>query len=168
MDQPIKQWLTGRERGEDRNKKMRISSEQKGFLDEINIFHSFSRLLFSEKPHTCEGGAHLRISFWHFLMNLKNKIILAFIMLHFLKEIKRNTCRYHYQNLDDIIYGSWDIEQNILKLVILGHCLPFYHPKKPKNQNFEKWKSLLEISSFHKCVTKITIICGSWDTEWDR
>ena len=27
-----------------------------------------------EKSHTCqEGGAHLRISFWHLLMNLKNK-----------------------------------------------------------------------------------------------
>ena len=29
------------------------------------------------KSHTCEeGGAHLRISFWHLLMNLKNKIII--------------------------------------------------------------------------------------------
>ena len=27
-----------------------------------------------KKSHTCEeGGAHLRISFWHLLMNLKNK-----------------------------------------------------------------------------------------------
>ena len=27
----------------------------------------------NEKSHTCEeGGAHLRISFWHLLMNLKN------------------------------------------------------------------------------------------------
>ena len=39
--------------------------------------------------------------------------------------------------------------QNILKLVILGHFLPFYHPKKPQNQNFQKWKNLLEISSFY-------------------
>ena len=37
----------------------------------------------------------------------------------------KNTCRYHYQNLDDMIYSSWDIEQNILKLVILGYFLPF-------------------------------------------
>ena len=53
-------------------------------------------------------------------------------MLHFLKKIKKNTCRYHYQNLDDMIYSSWDIEQNILKLVILGHLLPFYPHKNPK------------------------------------
>ena len=57
-----------------------------------------------------------------------------------------------------MIYSSWDIEQNILKLVILGHFLPFYHPKNPKNQNFEKWKNLLEISSFYTFVPKITII----------
>ena len=28
-----------------------------------------------KKSHTCEGGAHLRISFWHLLMNLKNKYL---------------------------------------------------------------------------------------------
>ena len=31
-----------------------------------------------------------------------------------------------------MIYSSWDIEQNILKLVILGHFLPFYLHKNPK------------------------------------
>ena len=39
--------------------------------------------------------------------------------------LKKNTCRHHYQNLDDMIYKSWDIKQNILKLVILGQFLPF-------------------------------------------
>ena len=82
--------------------------------------------------------------------------------MHFFKKnIKKNTCRYNYQNLDDriyMIYSSWDIEQNILKLVILGHFLPFYPRKNPKNQNFEKWKNLLETSSFYTCVPKITII----------
>ena len=53
-------------------------------------------------------------------------------MLHFLKNIKKNTCRYHYQNIDDMIYSSGDIEQNILKLVIIGHFLPFYPLKPPK------------------------------------
>ena len=53
-------------------------------------------------------------------------------MSHFLKNIKKNTCRYHYQNIDDIIYSSGDIEQNILKLVIIGHFLPFYPLKPPK------------------------------------
>ena len=89
--------------------------------------------------------------------------------MFYLKKIKKNTCRYHYQNLDDMIYSSWDIEQNILKLVILGHFLPFYPPKNPQNQNFEKWKILLEISSFYTCVPKIShMIHGSWDMECDR
>ena len=57
-----------------------------------------------------------------------------------------------------MIYSSWDIEPNILKLVILGYFLPFKTPKSPKNQNFETWKNLLEMSSFYTCVTKITII----------
>ena len=65
-------------------------------------------------------------------------------MLHFEKYRKKNTCRYHYQNLDDMIcmvYSSLDIKQNILKLVILGHLLPFYAYKNPKiktlkNENF--------------------------------
>ena len=56
-----------------------------------------------------------------------------------------------------MIYSSWDIEQNMQKLVTLGHFLPFYPPKKPQNQNFEKWKNLLEISSCYTCVPKITI-----------
>ena len=42
-----------------------------------------------------------------------------------------------------MIYSSWDIEQNILKLVTFGHFLPFYPPKNPQNQNFGKWKKLL-------------------------
>ena len=29
-----------------------------------------------KRSHTCEeGGAHLRISFWYLLMNLKNKLL---------------------------------------------------------------------------------------------
>ena len=31
---------------------------------------------YPKKPHTCEeGGEHLKISFWHLLMNLKNKYL---------------------------------------------------------------------------------------------
>ena len=37
-------------------------------------------------------------------------------------------------------YSSRDIERDKLKLVILGHVLPFYLPKNLKNQNFEKMK----------------------------
>ena len=63
---------------------------------------------------------------------MKNKIILIFTTLRSsLKKIKKNTCRCHYQNFDKI-YSSWDIEQNIPKLVILGHFLPFYPMNTPK------------------------------------
>ena len=37
-------------------------------------------------------------------------------------------------------YSSRDTERDKLKLVILGHVLPFYLPKNLKNQNFEKMK----------------------------
>ena len=78
--------------------------------------------------------------------------------MHFFKKIKKNTCRRHYHNLDDMIYSFWYIKQNILKLVILGHFVPFYLPKTPKNQNFEKWKLLLEIS-FYTVYQKSIISC---------
>ena len=81
---------------------------------------------FKKKPHTCEGGAHLKISFWNLLMNLKNKYLLKKLMKWvnkkqnnfniyniplFLKKIKKNTSRYHYfplctKHLDDMICSS--------------------------------------------------------------
>ena len=36
-------------------------------------------------------------------------------------------------NLDDMIYSSWDIERDRLKLLILGQFLPFNPNKKPEN-----------------------------------
>ena len=46
-------------------------------------------------------------------------------------------------SLHDIIYSSWYIECDRLKLVIMGHFLPFYlPPKNPKNQYFEKMKRI--------------------------
>ena len=89
------------------------------------------------------------------------EIILIFTMLHFLKNIKKSICRYRCQNLDDKIYSSWDIAQNILKLVILGHFLPFY-PLKPQKSRFKKWKNLLEISSFFTCAPKNHKPCDAW------
>ena len=47
LDQPLKQWLTGRKRGEDRNTKIWISRERKEFFiwNKKNIFHSFWRAI---------------------------------------------------------------------------------------------------------------------------
>ena len=36
-------------------------------------------------------------------------------------------------NLGDMIYSSWDIERDRLKLLILGQFLPFNPNKKPEN-----------------------------------
>ena len=42
LDQPIKQWLTGRKRWEDGNLKFKYLENEKSFSDQIkNIFHSF-------------------------------------------------------------------------------------------------------------------------------
>ena len=87
----------------------------------------------------------------------KKQIILIFTMLHFFKKITKNTCRYHYEKLDDIIYSTWDTEQNKLKLIILGHFLSFIPLKTPKIKILKN-KNLLEIPSFYTCVPKI------WDT----
>ena len=78
-------------------------------------------------------------------------------MLHSLKKIKKNSCRCHCQNLDDMIYNSWDIEQTILKLVILGHFLPFYPLKTPKIKILKIEKIYWRYHHF-TCVPKITII----------
>ena len=45
LDQPLKQWLTGRKRGEDLNTKIWISREWKELFrwNKKNIFHSFWR-----------------------------------------------------------------------------------------------------------------------------
>ena len=55
-----------------------------------------------------------------------------------------------------MIYRSWDIECDRLKLVIMGHLLPFYPPppppKKPKNQNFEKMKKTAGNITLHMCT----------------
>ena len=85
--------------------------------------------------------------------------------------MKKNTCRYHYQNLDDMIYSSWDTEQNILKLVILGHFLPFNPPLK-KKQKSKFWKMKKEtpgdIIILHMCtINDNHMMHGSWDVKHD-
>ena len=62
-----------------------------------------------------------------------------------------------------MIYSSWEIECDRLKLVIMGHFLSFISPPPQKTQKIKtlkKWKKFLEISSFYTCVPKMTIIWG--------
>ena len=48
-----------------------------------------------------------------------------------------------------MIYSSWDIEQNILKLVILGHFLPFYPIQTPKIKILKMKKFAGDIIIYH-------------------
>ena len=115
----------------------------------------------NQKSHTFEEDRlHLRISFWHLLMNLKNNYLLKnrwiepiknvrfliYKMLCFLSK-EKNTMgdiiilHQYTKNPDDIIYSFWDIEYHKLILAIMSHFLLFYPPKTPKNQIVKKWKN---------------------------
>ena len=67
LDQPLKQWLTGRKRGEDQNlkhilkiRKFEYLENEKNFLDEIkNIFHSFGRAIIWLKKMVKNSGHKL-------------------------------------------------------------------------------------------------------------
>ena len=52
-----------------------------------------------------------------------------------------------------MIYSSWDIECDRLKLVILGHFLPFYSPKNPKKSKFWKNEKIPGDIILHLCMT---------------
>ena len=91
---------------------------------------------------------------------IKNIRILIFTK----KKIISHLCT---KNLTHMIYSSWDIECDRMKLVFVGHFLPFY-PTPPHPLILKKWKKLLEISSFYKCVPKSNHIrYGSIDKKWE-
>ena len=48
-----------------------------------------------------------------------------------------------------MIYSSWDIEQKILKLVILGQFFPFYPPQNPQKSKFWKMKKFAWATILH-------------------
>ena len=72
------------------------------------------------------------------------------------KKKKKNTCTYHYWNLHDMIYSSWDTAKQ-MEIGNFSSFFPLHPPKNPKTQHFEKWKNLLELS-FYTCAPKITMI----------
>ena len=67
-----------------------------------------------------------------------------------------------------MIYSSSDIEREGLKLVVLGHFLPFYPLENPRNQNFEKTKTIAGYIIILQMCTKNHnhMMYSSWDTEW--
>ena len=55
-------------------------------------------------------------------------------------------------NENHMMQGSWDMKLNRV-FSHFDHFLPFYSPNNPENQDFEKMKKHLDISSFHTSVT---------------
>ena len=87
---------------------MDLTSVETNHVSKITSFKMDSYVI---KSHTCEeSGAHLRVSFSHLLINLKNKYLLKKLLkwanvkrnnfnifnVAFKKIIKKNTTRYHY------------------------------------------------------------------------
>ena len=99
----------------------------------------------------CRRWAHLRISFWHLLVNLKNNYVFKKLL-----RWANEKCSFH---------AEWD-----------GHnVLPFWPIFCPFTRlatqkiKILKWKNHLEMSSFYSCVSKITIMMyGSSGMECDR
>ena len=115
------------------------------------------------KLYTCEeGGAHLRISFWHLLVNFEKPE-----KSEFWKMKKKKCWRYHFKHVHRKpqlyeVYGSWDIEWDKIFLsfwTIFCSPPPFRPPpNNPKNQNFEKMKKASGYVIISHLHTKKTII----------
>ena len=107
----------------------------------------------------CEGGAHLRIPFWHLLMNFEKPKKSEF----WINETKLLEISSFYTCVPKtiIIWGTVpEIWSENFFLVILGQFLPFTSPPLTTQitKIFKEWKKhLLEISSFWTCATKNTI-----------
>ena len=105
------------------------------------------------KNHTCEeGGAHLRISFWHLLMNFEKPEKSEF----WKNEKKKNCWRYHHftqctkPQSYEVQFLRYRAKQKFF--VILGNFLLFYRLPNPltiqKTKIWKKWKKHLEMPSF--------------------
>ena len=94
-----------------------------------------------KKSHTSEeGGAHLRISFSHSLINLKNPTNQTSEKL---KKILKISSFYACVPKNTIIWGKVpEIQSETEFFATLAHFLPCYPspPNNPENQNFEKMK----------------------------
>ena len=86
--------------------------------------------------------------------------------MYFIKKNKEKLLRYHYFTF--VYQKPWWYDVQFLRYECTetgnyGSFFALLPPlKTPKNQNFEKMKKkLLEISPFHTCVPKTTIIWGT-------
>ena len=131
---------------------------------------------YNKYSNTCEEGeAQFRISVWHLLMNLKKTTIKKTVEMDQKKKERKAPgdiiiLQLCTKNLDDMIYSSWDIECEWLKLVIMNYFLPSTAKKPPpKNQNFEKMRKLAGDIILYMCTKNHNHTRHrSWDMEWDR
>ena len=66
----------------------------------------------------------------------------------------------------DLLFLRYRAKQTVIRNFTSFFAL--YPPKNLKNQNFEKWKNLLEISSFYTCAPKIRIIWCTVPEIWSE
>ena len=64
-----------------------------------------------------------------------------------------------------MMYSSWDIERKKY-FSNFGPFLDLLPPRNPENQNFEKMKKLLKISSFYTSAPEIMITCYTVPKIW--
>ena len=108
-----------------------------------------------KKSHTCEeGGAPLRSSVWHLLMNLRNNDLLVYqkSWWYDLQFLRYRVCQTEIGN-----YGSdteWD-RQNFLSYWAIFWLFTPLTAREIKI--LKKRKRCLEISSFCTCIPKIMI-----------
>ena len=113
------------------------------------------------KSHTCEeGGAHLRISFWHLLMNFEKpeknqnfeknlqKIVGDIIILHM-------STKNHNQ-VQSLRYKVTPFFCHLGPFFAL-YPRPLSSLTPQKTKILKKRKNYLEMSSFYNCATKNTI-----------
>ena len=94
-----------------------------------------------QKSHTNkEGGAHLRISSWHLLMNFKNLKNQNF------EKWKKKCWRYHFSH---VYQKPQSYEVHFLRYSVLGHFLPFYPSPPNKKRKPKFWKEENSICKYH-------------------
>ena len=72
-------------------------------------------------------------------------------------------------HINDMIYSSWDIEHDRLKLVILGHYLFFYQKRAQRIKILKKMKKIAgDIIIIHVYQKSQLYDLRFLDTEWDR
>ena len=111
--------------------------------------------MIEEKSHICEGGAHLRTSFWHYLMNLEKPEKSGFWKNE--KELLEKSSFHTCVPKTTILWGTVpEVQSETNYFGILGHFLPFTSPppNNSENQNFQKMKKasgdVIILNSFNK------------------